>query len=199
MTALPQKIVLATHNPGKVAEFQTLLAPCGVEVVSAADLNLPEPDETGTSFAENAVLKARAAADLSGLRALADDSGLSVRALNGDPGIYSARWAGPDKDFTRAMHLVHDRLGDDPDRVAAFICVLALVDPDGQTHLFEGRVDGTLTWPPRGAGGFGYDPMFIPDGESRTYGEMAPSEKKATSHRARACAALVAFLQSARS
>lgn len=194
MIALPKKIVLATHNPGKVAEFQTLLAPCGVEIVSAADLDLPEPDETGTSFAENAILKANAAALASGLPALADDSGLAVRGLNGDPGIYSARWAGPDKDFTRAMRMVHDRLGDNPDRGAAFVCVLALVDPDGQAHLFEGRVDGVLAWPPRGAGGFGYDPMFIPDGETRTYGEMAPSEKKASSHRARACAALVEFL-----
>ena len=191
--ALPaiQKLVLATHNPGKVSEIGAMLAPLGVDVVSAGDLGLAEPDETETTFAGNALLKARAACAASGLPALADDSGLCVNALNGDPGLYSARWAGPDKDFVMAMQTVHEKLGDCSDRSAYFICVLALVYPDGGEHVFEGRVNGTLVWPIRGPGGFGYDPMFMPDGQTCTFGEMTPAEKKSISHRARAFAALV--------
>lgn len=186
-----QKLVLATHNAGKVAEIGAMLAPLGIHVVSAADLNLPEPDETEATFAGNALLKARAAVAVSGLPALADDSGLCVNALNGDPGIYSARWAGPDKDFPMAMRRVHDALGDAADRSAYFTCVLALAYPDGAEHVFDGRVTGQLVWPARGTGGFGYDPMFVPDGDERTFGEMTPADKKRYSHRARAFAALM--------
>lgn len=186
-----KKLVLATHNPGKVREIATLLAPYDVEVVAAGDLGLPEPEETGSTFAENALLKARAAATASGLPALADDSGLCVWALFGEPGIYSARWAGPDKDFTKAMARVHDELMMEDDRSASFICALALAQPDGAAEVFEGRVDGTLIWPPRGDKGFGYDPMFVPQGHDVTFGEMNPVAKHAISHRARAFALLV--------
>lgn len=190
------ELVLATHNPGKVAEIGELLKPLGIKVVSAGDLGLPEPEETGTSFAENAALKAMLAAQASGLPALADDSGLCVNALNGEPGIFSARWAGPEKDFNRAMRAVHDRMGGNPDRGAAFVCVLALAFPDGGCEIFEGRVDGTLVWPPMGQGGFGYDPMFMPEDYNRTFGEMPASEKKKISHRSRAFAKLVKALSS---
>lgn len=186
--------MLATHNPGKVREIAALLAPYDVEIVSAGDLGLPEPEETGATFEENAKLKAVAAAQASGLAALADDSGLSVNALNGEPGIYSARWAGPNKDFTVAMKRVQDELGDNPDRSAAFVCALALAWPDGHTECFEGRIDGTLVWPPRGGRGFGYDPIFVAAGDSRTFAEIDPAEKHAISHRARAFAKLCASL-----
>lgn len=179
------KLVLASHNAGKLAEFSTLLADFGVTVLSAGDLNLPEPEETATTFAGNAALKALAAAKATGLPALADDSGLCVSALGGAPGIYSARWAGPDKDFPAAMARIEDGIGSD-ERDAWFICVLCLAYPDGTTRSFEGRVDGSITWPPRGEKGHGYDPIFTPTGESRTFAEMKEAEKNAISHRARA-------------
>ncbi len=191
----PGKLVIASHNEGKVREIRALLAPYGMEVVSAGELDLPEPEETGTTFVANAELKALQAADLSGLPALSDDSGLCVDALGGDPGIFSARWAGPSKDFDIAMRLVEDRIaakGPDASRDAHFICALALAWPDGHVEWFEGRVDGTLVWPPRGAYGFGYDAMFLPDGGAETFGEMDPDAKHATSHRADAFAQLVA-------
>jgi len=189
-----EKLVLATHNPGKVAEIAELLAPFGVAVAAAGDLGLPEPAETGRTFAENAEIKARAAALGAGLPALADDSGLVVPALAGDPGIQSARWAGPGKDFGLAMEKVEARLaekGPGVDREAHFACALALAWPDGHTEIFEGTVQGRLVWPPRGGQGFGYDPMFVADGYPLTFGEMAPAEKHRISHRARAFRKLV--------
>ncbi|UVO49854.1 RdgB/HAM1 family non-canonical purine NTP pyrophosphatase [Sphingomonas sp. SUN019] len=190
----PGRLVIASHNPGKVREIEALLAPYGVEPVSAAALDLPEPEETGTTFVMNAELKARAAADLSGLPALADDSGLCVAALGGDPGIFSARWAGEAKDFGLAMRLIEDNLARTPDapRDAHFVCALALAWPDGHIEWFEGRVDGTLVWPPRGDQGFGYDPMFLPVDGSETFGEMDPDAKHAISHRAEAFRQMVA-------
>jgi len=190
----PGKLVIASHNPGKVREIRALLGAYGIEPVSAAELDLPEPEETGTTFVANAELKALQAADLSGMPALADDSGLCVEALGGDPGIFSARWAGEAKDFGRAMQLVEDRLAEQPQRPrdAHFVCALALAWPDGHVEWFEGRVDGTLVWPPRGDKGFGYDAMFLPIGGSETYGEMDPDAKHATSHRADAFGQLVA-------
>lgn len=185
------KIVLATHNQAKVQEIGDLLKPLAIEVMPATDLGLPEPDETGTTFAENAALKALLAAQASSLPALADDSGLHVYGLNGQPGIYSARWAGSEKDFNAAMKRVNDELGENLDRSAAFICTLALAYPDGECEIFEGRIEGTLVWPPRGKGGFGYDAMFLPAGEKRTFGEMSAGEKKAISHRSIAFAHLV--------
>src|SRR4029077_2213956 len=155
------------------------------------DLNLPEPEETGTSFHENAVLKARTAALASGIPALADDSGLCVTALKGMPGIYSARWAGPGKDFKPAMQRVHDEIGNNKDRSAHFLCVLALAWPDGHIETIEGRVDGAINWPPRGDQGHGYDPFFVPIGESRSFAEMADREKDAISHRGKATRELV--------
>ncbi|WP_174280626.1 RdgB/HAM1 family non-canonical purine NTP pyrophosphatase [Sphingomonas bacterium] len=186
----PGRLVIASHNAGKVREITALLGPYGVEPVSAAALDLPEPEETGTTFVANAELKARAAADLSGLPALADDSGLCVDALGGDPGIFSARWA-PDKDFGAAMARINALVGDQS-RDAHFICVLALAWPDGHVEWFEGRADGTLAPEPRGSNGFGYDPLFLPNGGDRTYGELTPDEKHADNHRARAFAKLVA-------
>ena len=192
------RLVIASHNPGKVREIAELLGPFGVEAVSAGDLKLPEPEETGTTFAANAELKARAAAAGSGLPALADDSGLAVAALEGAPGIYSARWAGPGKDFSIAMRKVEDKLAarNADDRRAAFVCVLALAWPDeapgAKIATFEGRIEGRLIWPPRGTLGFGYDPMFVPEGHDLTFGEMEPATKHAFSHRARAFAKLVA-------
>ena len=189
-----RKLLFATHNAGKVAEMRALLAPYGIEVVSNADFGLPEPEETGTTFVANAELKAMQAADLSGLPALADDSGLAVEALNGEPGIFSARWAGESKDFAVAMRLVEDRLnalGPDVSRDAHFVCALSLAWPDGHTETFEGRVDGTLVWPPRGDRGFGYDAMFLPLDSETTFGEMNPAAKHAISHRADAFAQLV--------
>lgn len=191
----PGKLVIASHNAGKVREIAALLAPFGLEVVSAGTLGLPEPEETGTSFIANAELKARAAADLSGLPALADDSGLCVAALGGEPGIFSARWAGPSKDFNEAMRRVEMNLqdkGPDTGRDAHFICALSLAWPDGHIESFEGRVDGVLVWPPRGENGFGYDAMFQPLGHDITFGEMDPDAKHAMSHRADAFAQLVA-------
>ncbi|MDB5707038.1 MAG: Nucleoside 5-triphosphatase RdgB dITP,XTP-specific [Sphingomonas bacterium] len=190
----PGKLVIASHNPGKVREILEMLGPYGIEPVSAADLDLPEPEETGTTFLANAELKALQAADLTGLPALADDSGLCVEALNGDPGIFSARWAGESKDFRVAMQRVNDAIeatGPDASRCAHFTCVLALAWPDGHVEWFEGRVDGTLVWPPRGTGGFGYNPIFVPEGSEQTFAEM-PDAKKAISHRARAFDAMMA-------
>ena len=187
----PGKLVIASHNEGKVREIRALLGPFGVEPVSAAELDLPEPEETGTTFMANAELKARSAADLSGLPALADDSGLCVEALGGDPGIFSARWAGEAKDFGAAMARVNELVGDGG-RDAHFICCLALAWPDGHVEWFEGRADGTLAPAPRGTNGFGYDPLFVPQGDTRTYGELTPDEKHADNHRARAFAKLVA-------
>lgn len=190
----PGKLVIASHNEGKVREIEALLGPHGIHPVSAKSFDLPEPEETGTTFVANAELKALQAADLSGLPALADDSGLCVEALNGDPGIFSARWAGPGKDFGLAMKLVEDNLaaaGPDTVRDAHFVCALALAWPDGHVEWFEGRVDGKLVWPPRGEHGFGYDPMFVPDGHDRTFGEMTHDEKTPLTHRAAAFRQLV--------
>lgn len=190
----PGKLVIASHNAGKVREIAELLGPHGIEPVSAGALGLPEPEETGTTFIANAELKALQAADLSGLPALADDSGLVVEALGGEPGIYSARWAGPDKDFGLAMKLVNDALvakGPDAGHDAHFICALALAWPDGHVEAFEGRVDGSIVWPPRGGNGFGYDPIFQPHGHAITFGEMEPAVKHGMSHRADAFRQLV--------
>tara|TARA_R110002072_G_scaffold126530_2_gene263383 strand:+ start:1018 stop:1623 length:606 start_codon:yes stop_codon:yes gene_type:complete len=186
-----KRLVIASHNPGKVREIGELLSPWQIEVVSASELNLPEPEETGDSFVANAKLKADAAAFAAELPALADDSGLAVNGLGGAPGIYSARWGGPDKDFDLAMARVNDELGDNPDRTARFVCALALTWPDGHCEVFEGDVAGTLVWPPRGDKGFGYDPMFLADGDSGTYGEIDPAAKHASSHRAVAFAKLI--------
>ena len=185
------RVVVASHNEGKVREVAELMAPHGLNAVSAGALGLPEPEETGSSFIANAVLKAEAAARGSGLPAIADDSGLSVDALDGAPGIHSARWAGPGKDFALAMRNVEERLqatgANTPGRRKAhFVCALAVAWPDGERAVFKGRVDGTLVWPPRGTLGFGYDPMFLPDGHDLTFGEMDPEAKHAISHRARA-------------
>lgn len=193
-----KKLVIASHNAGKVREIAELLGPFGIEIVSAGTLGLPEPDETGTTFEANAELKARAAAQGSGLPALADDSGVVVTALGGDPGIYSARWAGPTKDFAIAMRKVEDALIGKADRSASFVAVLALAwpptgqEPEGHVELFRGEIHGTLVWPPRGTRGFGYDPMFVPEGHAITFGEMEPAAKHAISHRARAFEKLVA-------
>jgi XTP/dITP diphosphohydrolase len=184
------RLVIASHNPGKIAEIDELLAPFGIAAVAAAALGLPEPEETGVTFEANAELKARAAVAASGLAALADDSGLVVPALGGSPGIYSARWAGPQKDFRVAMARVERELGD-RDRSATFVAVLALAWPDGHVELCRGEVEGRLVWPPRGDRGFGYDPMFVPRGDIRTFGEIDPVEKHRISHRARAFAKLV--------
>jgi XTP/dITP diphosphohydrolase len=195
---LTGRLVIATHNPGKLAEMREMLTPFGVEAMSAGELGLPEPEESGGSFAENARIKARAAAAAASLPAFADDSGLAVDALGGEPGIHSARWAGADKDFRRAMQTVEDALrvrgAQTPDRRKAhFVSALCVAWPDGHVEEFEARVDGTLVWPPRGDKGFGYDPMFMPEGHSRTFGEMASEEKhglppkgRGLSHRARA-------------
>ncbi len=193
-TLKPGRLVIASHNEGKVREIRALLSAYGVEPVSAAELDLPEPEETGTTFVANAELKARAAADLSGLPALADDSGICVDALGGDPGIFSARWAGETRDFAMAMRLVEDNLAKTPDapRDAHFVSALALAWPDGHVEWFEGRVDGVLVWPPRGDNGFGYDAMFQPDGHDRTFGEMTAAEKEPLSHRTDAFRQLVA-------
>lgn len=191
------RLVVASHNPGKVAEIGDLLAPYGVDAVSAGDLGLPEPEETGKSFIANAELKARAAALASGLPALADDSGLEVKALGGAPGIYSARWAGEGKNFKFAMLRVQNALEHEGamtpgTRQANFTCALTLAMPDGACESFEGKVFGTLVWPPKGGRGFGYDPMFLARGERLTFGEMKPEAKHAISHRALAFAQFVA-------
>jgi XTP/dITP diphosphohydrolase len=192
------RLVIATHNPGKLAEMRELLAPYGIEAVSAGELGLPEPEETGTSFRDNARITAQAAVAATGLPAFADDSGLAVDALDGAPGIYSARWAGPDKNFRSAMETIEDKLHErgatTPDRRKAhFVSALCVAWPDGHLEDFEANVEGVLIWPPRGDKGFGYDPMFLPDGHERTFGEMPSVEKHGLpphggglSHRARA-------------
>ena len=195
-------LVIATHNAGKLKEISALLEPYGVKCISAGSLGLPEPPETGTTFVQNALLKARAAAEASGLPALADDSGLSVDALDGRPGVYTADWAerqhfegSPGRDWYMAMGKVEGmlaELGADVDRSCAFHCVLALAWPDGEQAVYEGTAPGTLTWPPRGQMGFGYDPVFVPKGREQTFAEIAPEEKHAISHRADAFAKLVA-------
>ena len=185
------RLVIASHNPGKVEEIAALLAPFEVDVIPAASLAIPEPEETGNSFEANAALKARAATAASGLPALADDSGLVVPALGGAPGIHSARWAGPAKDFRAAMARVQRELGD-RDRSATFVAVLALAWPDSDLKLFRGEAAGRLVWPPRGERGFGYDPIFVPEGGAETFGEIEPNRKHKISHRARAFAKLVA-------
>jgi XTP/dITP diphosphohydrolase len=186
------RVVLATHNAGKLREIAELMAPHGVEVVAAGVLGLPEPEETEPDFVGNARLKALAASTATGLPALADDSGFCVAALGGAPGVLSARWAGPGRDFGAAMCLVQDRLGAAADRRAWFACVLCLAWPDRHTATFMGRVEGIAVWPPRGSLGFGYDPMFMPAGSDRTYGETSAFDKQQSSHRARAFAQLLA-------
>jgi XTP/dITP diphosphohydrolase len=182
------QLIVASHNQGKVREIKALLGPHGIEPLSAAALGLAEPEETGSTFIANAELKARAAADIGGHPALADDSGLWVDALGGDPGIYSARWAGPAKDFHLAMARVEKELlaKNATDFSARFICALSIALPHGEIKSFEGEVHGRLTFPPRGAFGFGYDPIFIPDGWDQTFGEIDPQVKNAMGHRARA-------------
>ena|SRR5215831_18086976 len=195
---IEDRLVIATHNTGKLGEMRDLLAPYGIAAVSAAELGLAEPDETGTTFRDNARIKAQAAAAASGLPAFADDSGLAVDALDGAPGIHSARWAGPERNFSHAMEQVEAELiargARDPQaRRGHFVSALCVAWPDGHVAEFEGRVDGTLVWPPRGIRGFGYDPMFLPDGHDQTFGEMSAEEKhglpphgEGLSHRARA-------------
>lgn len=182
----PGRLVVATHNKGKVKELIELLSPYGFELVSAGELNLPEPEETGTTFESNAELKALAAARAANLPALTDDSGLSVDALDGSPGIYSARWAGPEKDFYVAMSKVNKALEENKaaDRSARFVCALCVAWPDGHVETFRGEVVGEVVWPPRGDRGFGYDPMFVAKGEEITFGEMEPERKHEMSHRA---------------
>jgi XTP/dITP diphosphohydrolase len=195
------RLVVATHNAGKLAEFRDLLGPHGIELVSAGELGLPEPAETGTLYAENAAIKARAATDATGLPAIADDSGLAVEALDGAPGLFTADWAGQPRDFAAAMARVDRELVlrgvATAGARAHFVSALALTFPDGSERIFEGRVFGTLAWPPRGPKGFGYDPMFLPDGHALTFGEMSAEEKhglppkgEGLSHRARAFMAL---------
>jgi XTP/dITP diphosphohydrolase len=186
------RLVVATHNPGKLREIAGLLRPLGIEPVSAGDLGLPEPEEDAPDFVGNARIKAVAATAASGLPALADDSGFCVAALAGAPGVHSARWAGAGKDFSVAMERVHRETGDRADRRAWFVAALCLAWPDGHTETFVGRVDGETVWPPRGSGGFGYDPMFLPRGRALTFGEMGEAEKHASSHRARAFVQLAA-------
>jgi XTP/dITP diphosphohydrolase len=186
------RLVIASHNFGKVREIRELLQPLGVEVLASAELGLAEPEETGVTFAANAEIKARAAAEASGQAALADDSGLVVTALAGAPGVHSARWAGAERDFLVAMQRVETALQGELDRRAHFACALALCWPDGHCEVFEGFVHGRLVWPPRGNRGFGYDPMFVPDGYDETFGEMKPAEKHRISHRAEAFRDLVA-------
>lgn len=197
-----QSLVIATHNAGKLKEIAALLAPYGIECISAGALGLPEPEETGTTLVENALIKARAAAEAAQLPALADDSGLSVTALGGRPGVYTADWAErqrfegpPGRDWYMAMGKVEGLLaeqGDDVDRSAWFSCLLAIAWPDGETAVYDGRVNGTLIWPPRGTLGFGYDPVFVPQGRDQTFAEIDPEEKHRISHRADAFAKLVA-------
>lgn len=198
----PGRVVAATHNPGKVRELAELLAGAGLTAVSAADLGLPEPEETEDTFRGNAELKALAAAKAAGEPALADDSGLACDGLAGAPGVYSARWAGPEKDFRAAMQKVEDALkvetnGDgEVDRRASFVCVLSLAWPDGHVESFEGVVRGQIVWPPRGERGFGYDPIFVPEGQTETFGEMPAERKLPLTHRAMAFAKLRYFLSS---
>jgi XTP/dITP diphosphohydrolase len=190
-------LVLASHNDGKLREIRDLLSPLGLALTSAAELGLAEPEETGETFAENAAIKSEAAARATGQAALADDSGLIVHALNGAPGVRSARWAGPEKNFDFAITRVENELNRSVsnDRSAKFVCALALARPGQSTEIFEGEVHGTLTFPPRGTRGFGYDPIFIADGTAQTFGEMEPQRKLEISHRAQAFAKLAAFLK----
>ncbi|MBL81340.1 MAG: non-canonical purine NTP pyrophosphatase, RdgB/HAM1 family [Rhodospirillaceae bacterium] len=187
------RLLIASHNQGKVVEIADLLRPLEINVVGARELELAEPEETGQTFIENAVLKAGLAAKAAQLPALADDSGLVVNALGGAPGIYSARWAGPEKDFDHAMRRVSEALliGGNPDRSCSFVCALALAWPDGHVESFQGQVDGNITWPARGQNGFGYDAIFTPLGRQQTFGEMNPEDKHAISHRADAFAQLL--------
>ncbi len=187
------QLIIASHNPGKVREIETLLAPFNVQIVSAGELNLPEPVEDAETFRGNAEIKALATAKAANRPALADDSGLCVHALGGDPGIFSARWAGPDKNFSVAMEKIEHALTatDSADRCAHFVCALTLAWPDGHTETFEGQVHGTLISPPRGTKGFGYDPFFVPQGHTVTFAEMDPEKKHAMSHRAKAFEKLV--------
>lgn len=191
-------LLLATHNQGKVREFQQMLGGLGIEIKSAADFDLPEPEETENTFTGNALLKARAACKATGLPSLADDSGFCVTALDGAPGIYSARWAETEagRDFAKAMERVHKELGDNSDRSAYFVAVLALVYPDGREEVFEGRIDGQAIWPPRGEKGFGYDPIFIAKGMEKSFAEIEPAKKHAISHRARAVEKFLSFMSS---
>jgi len=207
---ITSRLVIATHNPGKLAEMRELLAPFGIDAVSAGELGLPEPDETGLTFRDNARIKAQAAASASKLPAFADDSGVVVDALGGEPRIYSARWAGPDKNFRHAMETIEEKLRErgattPENRTAHFASALCVAWPDGHTEDFEAQVDGVLIWPPRGDKGFGYDPMFLPDGHDLTFGEMSSEEKhalpprgKGLSHRARAFLKLAAACLSPR-
>jgi XTP/dITP diphosphohydrolase len=192
-----QSLVVASHNPGKVREIRDLLEPFGLNAIGAAELNLEEPEESGSSFTENAVLKAEAAAKAANMPALADDSGLAVAALDGDPGVYSARWAGPAKDFRIAMKRVENeiRASGSHDSRAYFVCALALAAPGEKTETFEGRAYGSLTFPPRGDRGFGYDPIFVPEGHRFTFGEMDSEAKHRISHRAKAFEKFVAALR----
>ncbi len=187
-------LVLASHNPGKLAEMRDLVAPLGVPVSCSTDHGLAEPEETGDSFLANARLKALPARDSTGLAAVGDDSGLVVPAIGGAPGIHSARWAGPQRDFALAMQRLHDEVAAAGADSAHFVSVIVLALPDGGEEVFEGRVDGTLVWPPRGERGFGYDPMFVPDGDARSFAEMPFSAKQGYSHRGKALRALVARL-----
>jgi XTP/dITP diphosphohydrolase len=186
------KLVVASHNAGKVREIRDLLSPFNADVLSAGEIGLPEPEETGQSFVANAELKALCASMGANVVALADDSGLCVDGLNGAPGIYSARWAGPAKDFALAMKKIENALGDNPNKNARFVAALSLAWPDGHCETFEGKVEGTLAFPPRGTHGFGYDPIFIPKGFDITFGEMDPAKKHEMSHRADAFRQLVA-------
>jgi XTP/dITP diphosphohydrolase len=186
------KLVLASHNPGKLREIEDLVRPLGISVVSAGTLGLPEPVEDAPDFVGNARIKALAAAQASGMPALSDDSGFCVAALDGAPGVLSARWAGPSKDFGAAMAEVHRQMAEAEDRRAWFIAALCLGWPDGHTETFVGRIDGSAVWPPRGTMGFGYDPMFQPNDDTRTFGEIEPAAKHAVSHRARAFEQLLA-------
>jgi XTP/dITP diphosphohydrolase len=187
-----EQLVLASHNPGKLRELEAMMRPLGIGVLSAGAMCLPEPDETEDDFVGNARIKALAAASASGLPALADDSGFCVAALDGEPGVMSARWAGPEKNFNFAMSRVRERSCENSDRRAWFVAALCVAWPDGHTETFVGRVDGHVAWPPRGDKGFGYDPMFVPDHGTKTFGEMDPGEKHAVSHRARAFAQVLA-------
>lgn len=188
-----QKLVIASHNAGKVAEIAEMIAPLAIHAISAGGANVSEPEETGATFEENAILKAEHCMHATGLASLADDSGLVVPAIGGAPGIYSARWAGPDKNFNAAFDRIRSELGNKP-ADAYFICVLALCLPDGTTNTFEGRIEGSLVFPPRGDNGFGYDPIFIPEGHTVTFGEFEPNEKNRISHRARAFTKFMDFL-----
>jgi XTP/dITP diphosphohydrolase len=196
MINFPSKIVLATHNAGKVVEFQTMFEPYDVKIVGAGDVGLPEPEETEDTFEGNALLKAREACEITAMPCLADDSGLSVNALNGAPGIYSARWAGEAKDFTQAMKRVWDDIGDNADKGAMFVAVLALVHPDGGEYVSRGEVLGEITYPPRGDHGFGYDPIFMPEEERQTFAELGAEGKAKYSHRRRAFLGLMEMVKS---